>query len=359
MVAVAGLVGIALIAIILLDVFETIVLPRRVLRRFRLTRLFYSAVWRPWRAVAAGLPGGTLRSGLLGTFGPLSLLLLLGTWVVGLIVGYGVLLFIWGEPLAASHGSQGLGAALYMSGTTFFTLGIGDVVPVVGVARVLTVLEVGTGFSVLALVIGYLPVLYQAFSQREVNVSLLASRAGSPPSAGTLLGRYGHPDDAEAITSFFREWERWAAEVMEGHLSYPVLAFYRSQHENQSWVSSLTTILDASALLLAGIPDVPRRNAELAFITARHAAIDLARIFNVSPAIPHPDRLNPATWARLQAELARNGVYLATGAEQRLADLRTQYEPYVNALALFLLLPLPPWVAPPAADPWKVLSDLR
>ena len=129
---------------------------------------------------------------------------------------------------------------------TFFTLGFGDLTPQGPTGRALAVAEAGIGFAFLAVVISYLPVFYQAFSKREVTISLLDARAGSPPTAGSLLLRLAPGRNFEALDRFLQEWERFAAEVLESHLSFPLLSYYRSQHDNQSWLAAMTTILDAS-----------------------------------------------------------------------------------------------------------------
>src|SRR5208282_2303524 len=115
---------------------------------------------------------------------------------------------------------------LYMSGTTFFTLGMGDVTPGTTLARVITVAEAGTGFGFLAIIIAYLPTLYGAFSQREVNISLLDARAGSPPTAGELLRRHGRQRINDGLGAYLRDWETWSAQLMESHLTYPVLCLF-------------------------------------------------------------------------------------------------------------------------------------
>lgn len=354
-----GLAGLAIILLILLDVFETIILPKRVVRRFRLTSMFYRAVWRPWRTAAVHAPT-LIRQGMLGWFGPLSLLVLLAVWGVGAILAFALMDFGWGGRLASQQAVRGFGTYVYMSGTTFFTLGLGDVAPVTGLARFLVVTEVATGFSLLALVIGYLPVLYQAFSRREVNVTLLDARAGSPPNAGELLRRFGHASDAEAVITFLRDWERWAADLMEGHLSYPVLAYYRSQHENQSWLAAITTIMDVSSLIICGVDGIPARNARLAFATSRHAVADLTRTFGQTPHPPPENRLPDAEFARMHAWLAESGVDLRGDdeARERLTRLRAMYEPYVYALSTYLLLPLPAWFVPHGIQEyWRIVGD--
>jgi hypothetical protein len=178
----AAVLAALLILVILWDAFQTIVLSRRVVRRFRPTRAFYRLLWVPVRAVARRLPEGNLRENVLTVFGPLSLILLIALWALGLIVSFALLHWGLGSQMRDWHGASGFGVDLYMSGTNFFTLGLGDVTPSTPVARLLTVLEAGMGFAFLALVIGYVPLISQAFSRREVSISMLDARAGSPPA---------------------------------------------------------------------------------------------------------------------------------------------------------------------------------
>jgi len=349
----------ALIFVILWDAFETIVLSRRVSRKFRLTRLFYRLLWRPWRSAARLFPAGNRRENALMVFGPLSLILLLATWAVGLVVSFALLHWGLGSNMTSADGLQGFRVDLYMSGTTFFTLGLGDVTPRTTLARALTVLESGMGFAFLALVIGYLPMISQAFSRREVNISMLDARAGSPPTAGQLLRRHTC-DEAEDLRDLLREWERWSAELLESHVSFPVLSYFRSQHDNQSWVAALTTILDACALVIARVEDSPVRTARLAFAMARHAVVDLCAVFNLRPTPPSPDRLPREELARLERFLSKSNVRLRgdEGALAKLLALRGLYEPQVEALSRFLLMPLPTWF--PAAetrDNWERTAE--
>ncbi len=352
-----AILGIALLLIVLWDAFETIVLPRRVTRKLRLTRLFYRSTWRPWRALARALPGAKRRESFLSFFGPLSLLFLLGVWATGLIVGFAMLHWSMGSAVVTSGGTANFTTDLYLSGTIFFTLGFGDVMPRTTMARLLTVTEGGMGFGFLAIVIGYLPVLYQAFSRREVNISLLDARAGSPPTAGELLRRHSHAHGLEALTALLHDWERWSAELLESHLSYPALGYFRSQHINQSWLSALTTILDTCSLVMSGIEGACERQAELTFAMARHAAVDLAQVFGTPPRSPAIDRLPPAKLARLRATLAAAGLQFREGDAdgQRLARLRHMYEPYVESLADRLYLTLPPWMPESKRpDNWQI-----
>src|SRR5437660_4422415 len=222
--------AIPLILVILWDAFETIILSRRVSRKFRLTRAFYRLLWTPWRAVARLVPQGNRRENVLMIFGPLSLILLLGVWAFGLIFSFALLHWGLGSQMVGPDHLTGFREDLYMSGTTFFTLGLGDVTPRTTLARALTVLESGMGFAFLALVIGYPPLISQAFSRREVSISMLDARAGSPPTAAQLLRRHLRDGDGD-LRGLLRDWERWSAELLESHISFPVLSYFRSQHD--------------------------------------------------------------------------------------------------------------------------------
>jgi len=353
----AATAGTALVATVLWDAFETIVLPRRVNRRLRLTRLFYRSTWGPFSASALLVPAGNRRESYLGFYGPLSLLVLLALWATGLVAGFGLLQYADGSSVETAGGGSGLATDLYLSGTTFFTLGLGDVVPRGRLARLLAVVEAGMGFGLLAVVIGYLPVIYQAFSRREASISLLDARAGSPPTAAELLRRHRGPGGASALEQLLHEWEHWSAELLESHLSYPLLAYFRSQHNNESWLAALTTILDTSALLMADVEGSCARQARLTFAIARHAVVDLAQVFRTPPAKKvEKDRLSPETLAALRTDLAAVGMPVADGAahDGRLAELRRLYEPYAIALSRYLLLPLPEWrQASPRRDNWQ------
>ena len=352
----AATVGALLIAGVLWEAFETIVLPRRVTRWFRLTRVFYRSTWRPWSALACRLREGGQRENYLSIYGPLSLLLLIAAWAAALVVGFALLDLGLGAQVAAPEGSSGFGTLLYLSGTTFFTLGLGDVTPRAASSRAITVLEAGTGFAFLAMVISYLPVLYQGFSQREVEISLLDARAGSPPSGVELLRRHVEGQGAVGLEQLLHDWERWSAQLLESHLSFPVLAYYRSQHERESWLAALTAVLDACALVLAGVAEAPLEPARLTFAMARHAAVDLSQVFGQSPRQRQPERLSPADMPRLRSRLTESGVVLHEGeaVDQKLTKLRALYEPYLVALEGYLLMPLPPWIPPPSArDDWE------
>ena len=358
---VVALASVAVILIVLVDAFEAMVLPRRVSRPYRPARFFYRHVWRTWRAIAAWMRPGKRRDYFLSIFGPFSILLLIASWVAALIIAFGVLHWSMGTILAPAETAQDMPTYLYLSGVTFFTLGYGDVTAREPWGRFLTVVECGVGFGFMAVIIGYLPVLYGAFSRREVTIGLLDARAGSPPTSAEVLLRLARADNLAAIDPFLAEWERWSAEVLESHLSFPVLPYYRSQHDNQSWVAALTAVLDTCSFLIAGVQDCSYQ-AQLTFAMARHAIVDLCMVFGTPPVPPDPARLPPEKLARLRALLAEAGLEMSQSPEvdAKLAELRAMYEPFANALSRHFVLPLPPVLSDqPPIDNWQTSAWMR
>ena len=364
--------GLAIIWVVLLDAFETVVLPRRVLRNFKLTAYFYRRTWIPWRKIASHIKTPSRQQNFLGYFGPLSLILLLAFWAASLIFGFSLIQYgiggheqLSGEPLT-------FGKILYHSGETFFTLGYGDIVPTSGAARALSVFEAGMGFAFLGVVIGYIPVVYASFSRREILISMLDARAGSPPSAAELLVRLAGTSEEPGVSQrvmdeVLRDWERWAAELLESQISYPVLTFFRSQHSNQSWLAALTTMLDVTSLVLTGIEGVHPGQAKSTFAMARHAAVDLAQVVNARHDPTAPDRLPPEEYEGLRTALEAAGLRLRSDeyGRDKLAKLRAMYEPYVHATGRNLMLTPPEWRYPEKhrdnwqAGPWDRLIQAR
>jgi hypothetical protein len=342
----SAILGIAIVVLVLLDAFETIVLPRRIRKEFRLSRVFYRRTWLPWRTIAGKIKAPGRRENFLGYFGPLSLIFLLAVWAGGLIFGFTLVQFGAGDHVQLNGRAVTFYALIYHSGETFFTLGYGDIVPTSSLARFLSVLEAGMGFGFLGTVIGYIPTIYSSFSRREIEISMLDERAGSPSTASELLARVGKPGQQDVLDDIFRDWESWAAQVLESHLSYPALSFFRSQHNNQSWLGALTTLLDASALVIAGVDDLRSDQAKLTFAIARHAVVDLSQVVNAGYDPNFPDRLPEAQMTQLRQTLKERGVVLREGPafEQKLALLRSMYEPYAQAIARNLLITLPPWI---------------
>jgi Ion channel len=352
------LVSVGLILGILIDAFESILQPRRVTHRFRFARLFYRSTWMAFRDMALLISPGRRRQAFLALFGPLSLLGLFATWIFGLIFGFALFHWSLSTALTGADAQPTFLSYLYLSGTTFVTLGYGDITPTAWLGRALSVIEAGLGFGFLAVIVSYLPVLYQAFSRREVSISLLDARAGSPPSASQILLRLARSGNLLVLDSFLAEWERWAAELLESHLSFPVLSYYRSQHDNQSWLAALVAVLDTCTILMSDVKGRNSYQAQLTFAMARHAAVDLALILKVTPRSPKQDRLSTGELERMRKILRENGLDLRQGAmcDSKFNELRGMYEPFVDALGARFLFDLPPIMveeSPALADNWQ------
>lgn len=350
---IAAVVGLGLGMIALADAFQTVVVARHAQSLPTLTHRFYQLTWIPVAGTARLMRSERRRDRYLGLYGPLSLLLLLALWAGGLMVAFGLLQ--WSVDRTPQGDSSSLAHELYFSASSFFTLGSSE--PHGLASKYLMVFEAGLGFSFLGLVIGNLPVLYQSYSSRELRILLLDARAGSPPSALQFILRRG-PDPAR-LGERLADWEEWALDLLQSHLSYPMLAFYRSQHRNQSWLAALTAVADVSALvMLSGGGDLERQ-ARFTFAAARHALAHTASIFQTPPPHRHLDRLPAPDLAELRRLLAAGITPLRAERIEatELAKLRTLYEPSAHALAVYFLMTLPPWIATDSVtENWQTTS---
>lgn len=350
---ITGLLGLALLVAAVSDAFQTVVVARHVHKLPAMTRMFYKLTWGPFVAVVRLFRSGQTRDQYLGIYGPLSLLLLLGLWAVSLIAAFALLQ--WSVGLGRGGVPSSLADDLYFSAGTFFTLSPGE--PERLASKYLMVLEAGFGFTFLGLVIGYLPVLYQSFSSRELRILLLDARAGSPPSVVQFMLR--RESNAAKLEERLVEWEEWALDLLQTHLSYPMLAFYRSQHPNQSWLAALTTVVDVSALVMLGGDDDLKRQAQFTFAAGRHALVHTASLFRERPRPPPADRLGAKDFSHLCVVIAGAHAPLHPEwlVEAELAKLRSMYEPYAYALGAYFCMELPDWVcSEDSANNWEMPS---
>ncbi|MFO0792265.1 MAG: ion channel [Pirellulales bacterium] len=348
--------AVVLMFVVMVDAFEALVLPRRAMRRYRPARIFYRTAWATWRFLADTLLRGAMRQHFFSWFGPFSLLTLFAWWTAILIFSFALLHWAIALPLGSSVEPPPFVACLYLSGETFFTLGYGDISPTSWIGRLFSVMESGVGFGFMAIVIGYLPVLYQAFSRRERDIALLDARAGSPPTAGEMLRRLGATNSIDQIEPLLLEWERWAAELLESQLSFPVLGFYRSQHDNQNWLAGLAAILDTCAILLSNFPDMNRYQVQITFAMARHAAVDLTLIYRTPKPAKAPERLSSERYHRFLTELHGTGLRIdcSEASFARLGELREMYEPFLTALSLYFEFRVPAVIAEDVpVDNWQ------
>jgi hypothetical protein len=299
--------------------------------------------WRLWKACARSIRPGH-RERFLSLYGPLSFAMLLALWAAGLIAGFA--LMHWSQSAIASDlpGDGQFFDDFYLSGTSFFTLGFGDVVPHNEASRFVAVAEAGIGLMFVTALLGYMPVLYGSIVRRERRVTLLPGWAGSPPTAAEILRRLGRANALPNLQEFLHEWEVWCAGVRDSHLSHPGISYFRSQDEDQSWIAALAVVLDVSALARIGIDGSPVWRAQLTFDIARRTVVDLAGVLGIEPDYSI-ERVRPGDLARLRRGLADCGVTLSASinAEREFGDLRALYEPHLVALSKYFMVSIPPW----------------
>jgi hypothetical protein len=332
--------GLLLIGLVLWDIFQTVVLPRPTPTRVRIARNLVRLTWPLWRWRALQRTSSLDQEKLLGSYAPATVLILLITWIVVMVFGFGLLLYSLRDGLEPAPVSD-FGSVLYFAGTSLLTIGFGDITATHGLARLVSVVAGGLGLGILALGITYLFSLYGSFQRREILVVRLEARAGAPPSGIRMLESYGAKDLRPGLAAFFLEWEAWAAEVLDSHVAYPMLPYFRSSHDNVSWVSALGAVLDASALVLTTIEDGPTGEATMVQRVGGHFVEDLSNFFgwrNVPMALVERSEFD-AGCERLKAVGWR--IRDQDRAWEAFVRLRSEYAARLNDMALY-------WVTPPA-----------
>lgn len=331
-------VGMALIGLVLWDIFQTVVLPRPSPTRIRLARNLVGLSWPLWRWRALRKLTTIEQEKILGTYAPATVLILLIAWIAIMVFGFGLVLYALREGLEPA---PDFGSSMYFAGTSVLTIGFGDITASHGLARVVSVIAGGLGLGILALGITYLFSLYASFQRREILVVRLEARAGAPPSGVALLEAYGADELRHDLAPFFGEWEAWAAEVLDTHVAYPILPYFRSSHDNVSWVSSLGAVLDASALVLTTVERGPTGAAHMIQRVGGHFVEDLANLFGWrrtdNPLVARSE------FDEARERLARAGWKLrdAENSWRSFVEMRSEYATRLNEMALY-------WVTPPA-----------
>jgi Ion channel len=337
--------GIVCVLLTLSDIFQSVVVPRATGRSFRISFYAWRIVWRAWPAAAwRFFPADSdRREEFLAVFAPLMLISLIAIWVASLMFGFA--LIFWGLRGGLSPPGGSFGSMLYFAGTSLLTIGFGDIVGRGAGPRLASVLAGLAGLSLLSITTAYLFAIFGAFQRRETFVVTVAARAGTPPSGVNLLAIAGYSMTRDDLSPLMVDAQRWSAQVMESHLAYPVLAFFRSSHDDQSWIGTLGTLLDASTLLMTAVQGVNDGQARIFYNVGRHATRDLSRYFRVE-SIDESAGIERLEFEHACDRLAAAGYTLREREEawQRFAELRSTYASHLDVLARFFQIPPIAWI---------------
>ena len=336
------LAGLALSVYVLNDVFQSVVVPRSTPARFRISRLVIVNGWRLMRAAALRSRTAGSRERMLGTFAPLILILLLVIWIAALIVGFGLMLYAFRE--STTPPLDNLGTAIYTAGTSLLTISFSNIVAGSGGARLVSIAAGMAGLGTIALAINFLFSIYATFQRREVLVVTLDSRAGAPPSGVNLLETMAKLGMTDGLPALFADWEKWAAEVLDTHIAYPLLAYFRSSHDNESWISAIGAVLDATTLVLTTVEDGPHGPAKTMFAMGTHLVEDLGRFFRRQG--DHEVGVERYEFDQAREALAAGGWQLrpAEDAWKGFSRLRAQYAGTLNNMAKWWAIPPTQWI---------------
>jgi hypothetical protein len=356
----AWIAGLVLVVLIIRDVFNALMVPGRVRRPLRFVPVYFQVTWTLWAAAGRRIESEEDRERLLSVYGPLAMLCLLALWAGGLLLGFGLLQF----GLARGSGFTDFVDYLYTSGVRIFTLSAEESAKSTPLSKALTIIEAGTGLGFITMVITYLPVLYQLFSRRETHVILLDERAGAPVSTASLICNHARRNAMDRLDALLAAWEQWSAELLESHVSYPMLSYYRSQHSDQSWLSAMAVVMDTCALRMAGAGGFDEFQAERTLAMCTSALRNISEILQIQPLERYTDRLSRTAFRELIEQLRRNELSVGGGdVWERLAQARSGFDPLLAAMARYFVLDLPAWVAPPpmegALDPARPNCSVR
>jgi hypothetical protein len=334
--------GAAIIALILYDVFSAVIVPRQVAPAWRLSATIIRNSWGRWRAVGLLIHDDDQREDMLARFAPTALVALLVNWLVFLLIGYGLVFYALRNHLHPHITTYG--DALYFAGTSLLTIGYGDIVPTSIIGRSAAIFAGATGLALFALIVSFIFSIFGSFQRREVFVVTMGSRMGAPPSGVTMLETAAKYHLDADLAQSFREAEAWAAAVLESHLAYPILGFFRSSHDDESWIGTLGALLDASTMIMTLTDSPLMGRAKLFNVIGVHLTRDLSRYFGVS-------RTEGAGIERHEfdaacAQLSRAGVEVKCddAAWQKFSELRSQYAGPLNDMAHFWLIPPTRWI---------------
>ncbi len=340
------LIGIAAIALALADVFQSVVVPRAPTLLYRISLVVWRGLWHFWPVLAYRFHprDGNKREDSLATFAPFALIAMLVTWVAVLVLGYGAIL--WSVRRELSPVPHSYWDTAYFAGTSLLTIGFGDIVPRPGFARFISLCAAASGLGVLSITTAYLFALFGTFQRRESFIVTFSARAGSPPSAVGLFEIAAKTHTQQSLRMIMIEAQAWIASLMESHLAYPVLAFFRSSHDDQSWVGTLGALLDASLIANTTLDHGEHGEARICFAIGRHAVHDLSKYFRLIGSVDRTPGISREDFDRAYERLGAAGYVLheRERAWQDLSNMRADYAGSLDAMAAYFRIPPVAWL---------------
>jgi hypothetical protein len=333
--------GALVVTLTLYDLFDSIVLPRPSVGRISPSLALQRRLWLAWRWLGTRPSSVQRRETVLAVFAPLAVLVFLVLRGGALIVGYALIYHgIRGEFHPQPHT---FGTSVYFSAAALLALGAFDL-PASTVPRILVSFEAATGLGLVAVVIAFLFSVVTSFQRRETAVVTLDALAGAPPSGVQLLENCAHHRMPEQMDRTFEEWRQWSAEVLESHLAYPVLTYFRSSHDNEAWVNSFGAVMDAAVLVLTTVEGCGPGPAQLMFKVGGHLVEDMSWRRSFQPdGRPWLDRGDFDEACRRLGEV---GYRLRDGDEawREFARHRSSYASPLIELARHLAIAPAPWI---------------
>ena len=326
------------------DLFQTVVLPRPVVRKIQLARIVVRPMWRIWRWVSLRSSAVDRSEGRMAAFAPIALIVLVLIWAAALVTAYALLEY--GVRDQFQPEMEDFPEAFYVSAATLVPLAFGDIIPTQGVARFIIVLESANGVAFGAAAITLLFELYGSFRAREEAVVALDALAGAPASAVQLLETAAKPGMDGILRETFEEWRKWSAMVLESHLAYPLLIYFRSSHDNEAWINSFGAVMDSGALILSSIEgNEAAGSAKLMMTVGDHLVEDINWLLFAQALDPEPV-IERSEYEAAIARLRAAGYKAMDGDVhwQRFAAMRSKYAVFVNRMAQLVAAPPAPWV---------------
>lgn len=339
---IVGCIGIAIVLVVMLDVFQSVVVPRAIGWRWRPSAVIVRFGWRTSGWVGMRFNNGARREDFYATFAPALLVTLIVVWVGSLVAGFGIVFYALRDELHPSPDT--LWAAMYYAGTSLLTLGYGDITADRGISRAISLVAAAAGLGTFAITTAFLFSIFAAFQRRESFMTTLRERTGAPPSGLDFIERHVDLHMMADIGTTFKEAEMWMADMMETHLAYPALSYFRSNHDNQSWVGTMGALLDAATLVITTVDIDHVGRAKMLSRLGRHLVGDYTRYFRLPD--PHSVGIERAEFDQAYERLRAKGVRMRDkdGAWQAFADLRATYAGPLNAMAVWWRIPPAQWI---------------